>query len=83
MPCLAVTLSDVGGVSEEFGADGGTLTTTGLDGTVFTLEVPAGALTGAQLISMTPVESIDNLPIAGGLVAPSTSSRPGCTSGSR
>jgi hypothetical protein len=68
-PCFAVTLSAIGGVSQVVGADGGTLTTTGPDGTEFTLEVPQGALAGAQLISMQPVESIANLPIGGGLVA--------------
>ncbi len=68
-PCLAVTLAAFGGVSEEFGSDGGTLSTTALDGTVFTLDVPLGALVGAQLISMTPVESIANLPTPGGLIA--------------
>jgi hypothetical protein len=66
---ITVTLSDFGRVSDELGYDGGTLTTTGLDGTTFTLEIPEGALAAAELISMTPVESIDNLPIEGGLVA--------------
>lgn len=68
-PCLAVTQAAFGGVSQEFGADGGTLTTTGSDGTVFTLEIPPGALAGAQLITMQPVDSIASLPVGGGLVA--------------
>jgi hypothetical protein len=56
-------------VSEELGYAGGTLSTTALDGTTFTLEIPEGALAAAELITMTPVESIDGLPISGGLVA--------------
>jgi hypothetical protein len=68
-PCLDVTLSDFGRVSEELGHDGGTLTTTALDGTAFTLEIPEGALAAAELITMTPVDSIDNLPPNGELVA--------------
>jgi hypothetical protein len=66
---ITVTLSDFGGVSEEIGPDGGTLSTTALDGTGYTLDVPEGALLGPELITMTPVDSIDNLPIPGGLVA--------------
>jgi hypothetical protein len=48
---------------------GGAVTTTGADGTVYTLTVPPGALGGATAISVTPVTAIANLPLTGGLVA--------------
>ena len=48
---------------------GGTLSATAADGTKFTLTVPEKALLSDQEISMTPVSSIDGLPLSGGLVA--------------
>ena len=48
---------------------GGTLSATAVDGTKFTLTVPEKALLSDQEISMTPVSSIDGLPLSGGLVA--------------
>jgi hypothetical protein len=68
-PCLALTLSGFGGVGEEIGPDGGTLSTTGLDGTGYTLDIPEGALLGPEVITMTPVDAIADLPVPGGLVA--------------
>jgi hypothetical protein len=47
----------------------GTLSTTGADGTVFTLAIPANALLGNELITMTPVSSLAGAPVSGGLLA--------------
>jgi hypothetical protein len=68
-PCFALSSFGLGVVGEEIGPDGGTLTTTGLDGTQFTLDIPEGALLGPEFIKMTPVEQISDLPVPGGLVA--------------
>jgi hypothetical protein len=48
---------------------GATLTTTGADGTVFTLTVPPNALLSDELITMTPVSSLGGIPVTGGLLA--------------
>jgi hypothetical protein len=48
---------------------GGTLTTTGADGTVFTLTLPANALLSDELITMTPVKSLGNMPSGTNFVA--------------
>jgi len=48
---------------------GGTLTTSGADGTVFTLTIPANALLSDESITMTPMLSVDGLPVSGGFVA--------------
>ncbi|HET7443161.1 MAG TPA: hypothetical protein VFJ57_00740 [Solirubrobacterales bacterium] len=48
---------------------GGTLETTGADGTHYKLTVPEGALLSPEQISMTPIAAVDDLPFAGGLAA--------------
>jgi len=68
-PCLKLTIFGFGAVGAEIGAEGGTLTTTGLDGTDFTLDIPQGALLGPEQIKMTPVDAIPDLPVPGGFVA--------------
>jgi len=50
-------------------ANGGTLTTTGGDGTVFTFTLPANALLSDEEISMTPVMAVGGLPKGGAFVA--------------
>ncbi|MGA7411668.1 MAG: hypothetical protein WBW33_14405, partial [Bryobacteraceae bacterium] len=52
-----------------FSPIGGTLTTSGADGTVFTLTVPPGALLDDEVISMTPVSALTGVPLSGGLLA--------------
>lgn len=42
--------------------EGGSITATGADGTHYTLEIPADALTSQTHISMTPLASIEGLP---------------------
>jgi hypothetical protein len=49
--------------------DGGTVQATGADGVTFTLTVPAGAVTDATTLTLTPVAAIPDLPLSGGLVA--------------
>ncbi len=56
-------------VSQTIGVEGGTLTTTAADGSGYTLEIPFGALTETETITMTPVTGIDGYPLPGGPVA--------------
>ena len=51
------------------GADGGTLSATGADGTRFTLEIPPKALEETIEVSMIPITSMDGLPWKSGPVA--------------
>lgn len=50
-------------------ATGGSITTTGADGSTFTLSIPANALLSDESITITPLSAIGNLPISGGLLA--------------
>jgi len=50
-------------------SSGTTITAIGADGTVYTLAVPANAVTEDTLISLTPVASISGLPFSGGMLA--------------
>lgn len=54
-------------VTSAIGAEGGALSVTAEDGTLYELIVPADALDFDETISMTPVSSIDGLPLSGGL----------------
>lgn len=56
-------------VSERIPTTGGTLAANGADGSVFTLDIPAGALLSAQDVTLTPLSSIQGLPLSGGLAA--------------
>lgn len=49
--------------------DGGSLSVTASDGATYTLEVPAGALSVATEIRLTPVAEMTGLPFSGGLGA--------------
>ncbi|HEX2997993.1 MAG TPA: hypothetical protein VHP14_24425 [Anaerolineales bacterium] len=53
-------------VTGTIGAGGGALKATSADGTVYELIVPAEALDFDETISMTPVSSMDGLPLSGG-----------------
>ena len=48
---------------------GGTLSTTGADGSRFTLDIPKDALLSDRDVTLTPVSSIGGLPLSGGLSA--------------
>lgn len=50
-------------------AAGGTLTTTGPDGTRYTLAIPPKAVYDSIEIAMTPLSTVGGLPLSGGLVA--------------
>jgi hypothetical protein len=54
--------------SVAIGAAGGVLNVTAANGISYQLEIPQGALPGPVQITMTPVSSIGNLPLSGGLV---------------
>jgi hypothetical protein len=55
--------------SARVGPDGGTLATTGTDGSHYSLVIPAGALVDEIEIRMTPITSMEGLPLTEGLAA--------------
>jgi hypothetical protein len=69
-PPAALRLDSAASVTQSIGPAGGTLSTTGADGTAYTLTVPAKALRSATAITLTPIASIADLPsgvsLAGG-----------------
>jgi hypothetical protein len=65
---VQVTFDTSHNASTTIGAEGGTLSTTAADGTVYELVIPADALDFDETISMIPVSSVDGLPLSGGLV---------------
>jgi hypothetical protein len=66
---VTTTVDESRAVSARIGPDGGTLTTTGADGSRYVLEIPADALFGEIEITMTPIESMEGLPLSEGLAA--------------
>jgi hypothetical protein len=50
-------------------ANGGVVSITGADGSVFTLTIPPNALLSDEAVSMTPLTAVVGLPISGGLLA--------------
>ncbi len=66
---VQITLEDTGVFGEIIPVEGGTLQTTAADGTRFTLTLPPNALLSEELITITPVVGIEDLPLSGGLVA--------------
>lgn len=66
---LTVTPDDAHRAQARIPADGGSLTATGADGTVFTLEIPAGALAAATTVTLTPLSAVTGLPGQGGPIA--------------
>lgn len=61
-------LTTAAATSASIGPTGGSLTTAA-GGITYRLDVPAGALPTTVLIRMTPIATIGNLPLTGGLVA--------------
>jgi hypothetical protein len=53
--------------SATIGADGGTITATGRDGTRYTLDVPAGAVVSPTDITVTPVAKFTGVPLSAGV----------------
>ena len=67
---IGVTLDSARASSGEITvANGGTISATAGDGTVFTLEIPPNAFFSDKTVTMTPVAAIEGLPFSGGLVA--------------
>lgn len=62
---VAVTLDSDKAVEALIPVEGGALSATGADGTVYTLEIPSGALLNETTISLTPVGSIAGMPFGG------------------
>ncbi len=67
-PPTQTTLNTASATSATIGAAGGVLTTTAA-GISYRLEIPANALPVETVIRMTPIASLTNLPLSGGLVA--------------
>jgi hypothetical protein len=59
---LAATPATDGVVSIEVGSAGGTLTATGPDGTIYTLEIPPDALSITTTITATPLQDVTGFP---------------------
>lgn len=55
--------------SQIIGPQGGAVTVTSPDGVTYTLNVPEGAVEGSIIITLTPIESIENLPFDGKMLA--------------
>ncbi len=66
---VTTTVDQPKAASARIGPDGGTLTATGADGSKYSLEIPAGALVEEIEVRMTPITSMDGLPLAEGLAA--------------
>lgn len=59
---VSVNLDDAYQAEALIGPQGGTLSASAADGTIYRLEVPTGALTNDTTIRMTPVNTIEGLP---------------------
>jgi hypothetical protein len=63
---ISVTADATSAASAPIGSEGGQLSAVGADGTMYTLDVPAGALAYTQTLSLTPSASVSGLPLSGG-----------------
>ena len=68
-PSLEPELESGASLGRVIGPAGGEATTWGADGTVYRLRVPAGALPEPTGITLTPVVSLEGMPLEGGFVA--------------
>jgi hypothetical protein len=66
---VTTTVDQSRAASALIGPAGGTLTATGADGSRYVLEVPEDALVFETEITMTPIQSMDGLPLENGLAA--------------
>jgi hypothetical protein len=60
-----LTVDDARAVSREVTLEGGQMTATAKDGTVYELTIPEGALYGPTVITLTPLRSLSALPLEG------------------
>jgi hypothetical protein len=65
---VAITGDSSKAVTQNIPTTGGSIVATGADGTIYTLTIPEGALLSEREITLTPVSSISNLPLSGGLL---------------
>jgi hypothetical protein len=65
---VAITGDSSKAVRQSIPMTGGSIVATGADGTIYTLTIPEGALLSEREITLTPISSIDNLPLSGGLL---------------
>ncbi len=68
-PFISPLLDTDRATSAVVGPSGGRVQATGADGTQYTLTVPADALVEDTEISLTPILSVPDLPMSGGLIA--------------
>ncbi|NIM96418.1 MAG: hypothetical protein GTO18_22185 [Anaerolineales bacterium] len=66
---VQISLEEANATEEAIPIDGGTIETTAADGTHYTLTLPHNALLSEEIVTITPVEEVDGLPLSGGLVA--------------
>jgi hypothetical protein len=66
-PFISPLLANDLRTSARIGPEGGSVNAIGADGTEYTLTIPVDALTEEAEISLTPIVSIDDLPMSGGL----------------
>ena len=66
---VRANLDEARAVSQPVLTAGGTISATAADGTTFALSIPAGALLSDEEITLTPIASIDGLPLSGGATA--------------
>jgi len=62
---VAVVLDTDKTVEAVIPVEGGTVSATGADGTIYTLEIPSDALLNETTISLTPVTSVSDMPFGG------------------
>jgi hypothetical protein len=55
-------------VSQEIGPAGGEISVTGKNGVVYTLSIPAGAISEDELFTLSPVANIEGIPFSGGFL---------------
>lgn len=60
------TLDEARAVTQTIGFDGGSISATAADGTVFTLSIPADSVRQRTRITLTPVSRLDGLPFGNG-----------------
>jgi hypothetical protein len=65
---VSITLDSSRRVTHKITPEGGTLSTTAANGTVFTLRVPKNAVLSDLEVSMTPITTINGLPLTGGYI---------------
>ncbi len=66
---IGVTLDSSNSTTETVTPEGGSVSTTGSEGTAYELIIPSNALLSQEDITLTPIAEADDFPLSGGLVA--------------